>query len=722
MTGPINRLQNLLSIVLMVVSLNIGAQIDNSRLDQFYRSDHMPNELNRDNYERLKDTYREYIKVNGNRRGFDEEKFVYEYNYFLDRINRSGNVFYGDEISSYVNEIKDQILKINNINLVVTVYVTDYVDLNAFTNDFGNIYVNIATIAKLNSEQELMVVIAHEIGHVILKHSRKSEFYSNEIDENVSINKEEGVFKIHAFSRENEIEADSIAHQLLKNYVSKESFYAVLSRLEYAENPTYDGEVDLSLLAPNNSVMLKFILEKYASLTNLPKPYQIDTDSLSTHPSIEERILFSNAFFEHNSISISYYEPLRNYSEIKFLASNVLLNSYIENEKFVEALDLVLKLRSKEDSNWLIYQQSKLLTLIVQEKYNQSLYDLLDINIACNDDHFIRFKQFVKVLSKIDFNILAYDYHKKATNLNSEIQKEWIFQYLYGKNEKLFIIDTISNVVRYNEWTEDLSQMDSLINDSIEINLNEVLDSLNILSSCYTPPSKTSHLLEKFLKENTISKQEEEFISKYHEKKKLLEKNISSQGDIFLHPAYAAELYHHGIFQKSKNFDHTKKAVLIQSDNLYFLSKDKNQFSLHYKKSLKLNARLKDLSQRYNSFSEDYSLSSSSNTTVKDNYIHKVLMLWIFQNTEENKLNYSTVEDEIQRYLISQNVEYIVYRLSILNRNKGKGRKFNINYYEIYFDVNSKGIVYIAKIGSKQFPDRFQIEQMVYLSELNKKL
>jgi hypothetical protein len=189
----------------VLVTWTTIAQIEDPQLKQFYQSDFEPKELNSNNFERLKETYKEYLSVNGNKRNFDEEQFVYEYNYFLDRINRSGNVFYGDEISIYVNSLKDQLLKKNNLDLSIHVYVTDYVDLNAFTNDFGNIYINIATIAKLDSEEELMIIMAHEIGHVILRHSRQTEFHKHKIDKSVDVNQVEGVFQIHAFSREKEI-------------------------------------------------------------------------------------------------------------------------------------------------------------------------------------------------------------------------------------------------------------------------------------------------------------------------------------------------------------------------------------------------------------------------------------------------------------------------------------------------------------------------------------
>jgi hypothetical protein len=708
----------------VLVTWTTIAQIEDPQLKQFYQSDFEPKELNSNNFERLKETYKEYLSVNGNKRNFDEEQFVYEYNYFLDRINRSGNVFYGDEISIYVNSLKDQLLKKNNLDLSIHVYVTDYVDLNAFTNDFGNIYINIATIAKLDSEEELMIIMAHEIGHVILRHSRQTEFHKHKIDKSVDVNQVEGVFQIHAFSREKEIEADSIAHQLLNGVVSGETFHSVMERLEFSENPSYAGKVDLSLLAPSNPDYSQFLTDQYNQDLKLPLPFKVENDSLSTHPSIGERIKFSDNYFKTNSTITAVYKTLRDYSEVKSLASKVLVNSYVQGGYFIEALDLILKLRSAIDSDWLTYKQSQVMTLITQHKYFQGINDLIDINIACNDDDFIRFKQFIKTLSKVDFNIICYDYQKNIDSSKFDFkdnQEEWAFQFLYDNNQSFFIIDTVANQTQFTAWNADLNDTDWLIVDSLETELKDILDSLNILSSLYGQPQNSSDLLKGFLSSNTISERELDFIKFYEAKLERQKTNILSNMDIFLHPSLAAERYHRGTFDRSSSFDPDKKSVLIQSDNLFFVSKDQRAFTLDYKKSLRLNSRLFDLSKRYNSFSADYSLSSSTSTSVFDNYLHKVALTWIFENSGSTGLKYSKVEDEIQKYLISDNIEYTVYRLSILNRNKGKGRKFNLNYYEIYFDFNSRGVVYVAKVGSKQFPDRFQIEQMVYLSELNKK-
>lgn len=717
--------QNIItSIGIFLLAFSVSSQVEDPELSQFYHSDFEPIELNRDNFERLKTTYKEYIEANGNKRNFDEEKFVYEYNYFLDRINRSGNVFYGDEISAYVNSLKDKILLKNELDLSIQVYVTDYVDLNAFTNDFGNVYINIATIAKMNSELELMIILAHEIGHVILHHSREKEFYSKVITKNVDINEDESVFRIHSFSREKELEADSIALKLLDGIVTKRDFDGVFSNLEHSENPAISDPIDFSDLAPMNSKMFDFLVEMSQTDVQLPMPLDQKNDSLSTHPSIQSRIDFAEKHFEEKpSIDPSKF-PYKSYNEVKHLSSKVLLNSYIENGAYIEALFLTLQLRNRLDSKYLLYKQSQIMTLLVQEKYSENFIDQIELNLACSDTNYMRFKQCIRSISKLDWNILTYDFHQNNEQLDKstkDSREEWAFHFLYDNNSAIFESDSTGKISEYAVWDEELSATSWLSSVSESVEFLNIIDSLGFSKNLYAQAKDSSQLLKDFLNQRVLSEREQGFIETYKTRIDLRENNISTNGAIFLHPAWAAGLYHRGIFEKSKDFDPSKKTALIQSDNLFFESKDLRQYNFNYKKSLKLNSQLRDVSKRYNTFAADYSLSSGGNTSVLDNYLHKLIMTWIFENSESTELHYSRVEDEIQKYLLGENIDYIVYRLSILNRNRGSGRKFNLNYYELYFDVNSRGIVYVAKIGSKQFPDRFQIEQMVYLSELNKK-
>lgn len=707
----------LILLLFTVVNGTIG-QTEDPELIQFYRSDFKPNELNRDNYERLKETYRSYIDANGNQRGFDEEQFVFEYNYFLDRINRSGNVFYGDELSKYLNDIKDRILRANNLDVNIAVYLTDYSELNAFTNDFGNIYVNIATLAKLDSEEELTIILAHEIGHVLLKHSRRGEFYRSDIQSSLEISQEEQSFRIHSFSRDNEIEADSKAHDLLENLVGVKHYKELMYKLEYSENPPFVDEVNYSLLSSGNQSFDAYLHAQFVKTVELPEPIDIRNDSLSTHPTIKDRLEFSNKFFEEKGEDGVVFTPIRAYEEVKVLACKVLLNSYVSQGEFADALYLILSLRERHDSNWLLYKQSQVMTLFSQSKYSESPEDHIAVNLSSNDDGFRAFKQHLYAMSALDFNLLNIDFQKSQGATNEKLVG-WTTYNLYANNKYLFYQDSLTNEFSLSKWNEGLMEASNTVLE-IPSALRKSLDSIGVLKSIYMMPTNERLLLKSYLLDESLNDAQKEAVNTLSSIAIKQFDTASVYFGLFIHPEAAAEIFHRGKFSKANSFDPKKKSVLIQSDNLFFDSEDGYNFDFNYSKSLKLNAQLSDLSERYNSFSADYSLTSNANTSVLDNYLHKTILSWVTENIGSEELRYSRVEDEVQTFLLDEGIEYVVYRMSILNRNKGKGRKFNINYYELYFELNSGSLVYVAQIGSKQFPDRFQIEQMVYLSELNK--
>jgi hypothetical protein len=141
-------------------------------LSQFYSSSHPHSSLSTSSKDRLDSLYTAYLKEhhieedNGT-----YEDFIYDYNFFLEKLNKSGKVFSGDELTVYLNGLKDELLASHPKKESIKVYTTNFDQLNAFTNDFGNVYVNVATIAKMDSEMKLRVILAHEIAHVLMRHS-----------------------------------------------------------------------------------------------------------------------------------------------------------------------------------------------------------------------------------------------------------------------------------------------------------------------------------------------------------------------------------------------------------------------------------------------------------------------------------------------------------------------------------------------------------------------
>lgn len=94
----------------------------------------------------------------------------------------------------------------------------------------------------------MLIILAHEIGHILSHHSRETELYSRVVKDKIDLNQEESVFQLHAFSRSHEISADSIAHVLLKGVVLESDFINLFDKLKYSENPAYSGPVNFNYL------------------------------------------------------------------------------------------------------------------------------------------------------------------------------------------------------------------------------------------------------------------------------------------------------------------------------------------------------------------------------------------------------------------------------------------------------------------------------------------
>lgn len=81
------------------------------------------------------------------------------------------------ELSTYLNGIRQRLLSNSGFTDVPgDVFVEANQEINANTTAGGNIYLYMGLISKLESEDEVAAVIAHELGHVLLKHYESGVF------------------------------------------------------------------------------------------------------------------------------------------------------------------------------------------------------------------------------------------------------------------------------------------------------------------------------------------------------------------------------------------------------------------------------------------------------------------------------------------------------------------------------------------------------------------
>ncbi|MFT4601787.1 MAG: hypothetical protein ACI857_001970 [Arenicella sp.] len=700
----------------------------NSDLDQFYRSTYAPNELNRNSAETISQLYKDFRNNHKETRNeIDEKKFVYENNYFLDHLNRSGKIFYGDEISAYLNELKDWIIEDSNLKSRVKVYLTDYAYLNAFTNDFGNIYVNIASVAKLNSEEELLFLLAHEISHVMLEHSYNREAYIVALEKSdFELDNDLANFKVHSFSRKNELQADSMAHILLEGRVSPFHESELMYALKNSENPAIVGGVNLDLLigkkSPENAVLHDLWEGLEVEITESSE----GNDSLKTHPSIEKRIEQIDTY-DLDSLAIESYESIGEFDKFKELSQKVLLNTYIESDMFVEGLHLVLKMREVNPKDpFLVQNQLKILTLIAQKKYDlfetAQFYD--GYNGQCDDLDYLRLRKFIYTLNEVDWNIICMNYVERISgdlnNLNDLQSRTYEVQYkLFTFNNKgLFFTDS-SGIKKYYE--ADYIELSPKFNlDTLEIIVT--IDSLLKEDQNYVEKSDSSCLIAEYVRSHTLDEYHLSLLNQFDADTSINDKMVDpSDLRILIHPAWASKRFKRGEIHKANNFDPSKKVLLFESSVYYFKSEHQRSFEIDYEKTVELESQLEEITKKYSQYYQlNENEGSNNKVTVKDSYTNKIIQIWIQDRISASENTYSRVDEQFQEFVLNKNIEYLAFTICLVNRNTGRGTKYNLNYYEIYFDIKNQGVCYISKIGSRHNPDIYQLEQLVYLSNISK--
>jgi hypothetical protein len=716
------------SLLLVLILLGMGSNYSRGQnLDQFYYSTFEPDELNISSADRIKKYYDNYLK-NGENDSLDEKLFVYQNNYFLDQLNRSGSVFYGDEISAYLNRLKDWILEDTQLEGEFKIYLTNYPTLNAFTNDFGNIYVNITSLAKLENEEELLFLLAHEISHGLLEHTYKSELYNQSISsEEWEQDVNSANFKTHAFSRKSELEADSLALSLLKNKVPLSSDISLLEKLKHSNNPVFSGEIDMSLLIDSTTSSYESMRSYWEELNiEIKHTEEVVSDSFLTHPSIEARIQSLN----ENSLSIINqvsYQATGEFNYMKGLASLVLVSSYMEYKMYTEALDLILKLRKNQsDNEFLIETQVKVMVLLSQQKYRDEIEDKL-LNLygaSSNDSDFLKFRYFIFSISNLDFSIMTLNFIRSNSidfiKSNSVLYKrpyDYCYQQLIRQHTNLIATDSLDR--KYYSY-----EVDSTVEETPEkASIYALLDSLLDSDFTYIFYNDSSYLVNYFAEDNTIDPYHETLISGLASGEEKVESGAipSNELTILIHPNRATKYFRRGKFNKSSSFDPNAKAILFENYCYYLNSENRQDFNIDYEKTVELESEIERIQKDYTHYYNSDSLGVNKQITVKENYISKIIQIWMDDQLEGQNYVYSRVDEQFQEFVVANNIDYLVFTACIVNDNKGLGRRNNLNYYEVYFDIKNGGIAYISKIGSKYKPTKYQLEQLVYLSNYKKR-
>lgn len=723
------------SIFFITFCITIFCQTE-QRLNQFYNSNLPVSQLNNSSVERLDSIWIDYKKKNeitsNNEKPIKE--FVYKHNFFLENLNKSGRVFYGDEISKYLNLIKDNILINHPRKNEIKVLLTNFTQLNAFTNDFGTIYVNIATVAKLENEIELYALLAHEISHVLSRHSFKIENKDNSL----SKDKFDGINEVneldyHKFSQKQELEADSLAYILLKDIgLNISNLESLFDKLQHSNNPIFETPININNLSKTNNYYSTEYL-KNLHLKNKDTNYVnriIKNDELTTHPSVEQRLQLYRKILKSDSTSAkNTINSSSTFVKCKELASLVLVQTLLSEHSYIESLYLVEQLLTlTPNNNYLIKIRLKLLLLITQSKYLNTEQNIVnEFGNSCSNKDYLLFRNCILQIPALEMNMLTIlelkGNSESGDSLYFKRLLSFSYQFLYKYNTTLFKniegnLTLIKNL-NYKDFSYAFNMEKVRTTEQNKLLKEDEKKGFLVIDEYHQDSILAKTFITEFKDQNLFN----DAILDYKKRRTLFENMLTlDQLAIDFDPEKSYVKYKNGKFIAFKNIPSSVITALIQSDTYCFF-KTKRSDEIYYEQSLFYENMITNLINKNQIYSIDLSNKYQKNKpiTVADNHSHHLLSSWIGECLNFSDLVYSVLDEEFSTFILNLKVDYLVYNLNLVNFNPFT-KTYQTLFYEIYFDVNTMGIAYVSVISGNKKPNERILKEYFNLSKKGKTL
>lgn len=277
-----------------------------------------------------------------------KKKFVLESTFSLDDFLASGSVLFNDEVSVYLDQVLQEIVKpYPDLKKQIRVYAVKSSSVNAFTTNNGLIFVNLGLLARLKNEAQLAFVLSHEVVHYQKKHVINSYVTNVEIERGSGdyrkLSVSEKGFAKSTYSKELESEADLAGSMIYtRSSYSKDSIDQVFDVLKSADFPLYWGQFHKDALEVGEYIFPDSLALREIKTITVDEDYD---DSNSSHPNIKKRreAVRKKLKDEHGGEDFKV-------SEVRFhLAQKIarfeLCRQFLLEHRYAESLALVMSLQ-----------------------------------------------------------------------------------------------------------------------------------------------------------------------------------------------------------------------------------------------------------------------------------------------------------------------------------------------------------------------------------------
>lgn len=351
---------------------------------------------------------------------FDQREFLIMTRYSIDALLQSGTVLFGDEITSYVENVAHKILESKPaLKSELRFYVVRSNEANAFSTDQGIIFVTTGFISRIESEAQLAFVLAHEISHYTEKHVvkgfvwQKNEQYSNTWLRQMSI-----------YSKDKELEADRLGMELYRKAgYGKDEIKGVFQMLSISHLPFMNEVITQQYFETD-----KLKLEKGLFIDTVAyeiKNHEDESDSLSSHPnSLKRQMEIEKLINESSGVwgtAIQFFGTDK-FNYIQQIARFEYVRNAVLNANYAESLYSIYLLE-KEVPNSIYLDRLKAQTWLGLYRYSDaSEFSSQIISEEYYEGEIAKVYDFLKNLSFSQLKIVAlrYLYDIKQKNVEDK--------------------------------------------------------------------------------------------------------------------------------------------------------------------------------------------------------------------------------------------------------------------------------------------------------------
>lgn len=390
--------------------------------------------------------------------------------------SKSFSIIKDAEIENLLHDYTHDLIEIGLNNRTSNIYIVSDPSINAFVVPNGDIYINVGLLYYADTPNEVISIIAHEIGHVINNHHitrsieldtlRKKQSISQILGIGVGItgmmNESDTLSNLGPsislsgsgiairdylkYSRTQEYDADMMAIKLMDSI--GQSSIGLISILEKINNQMQIDRTDINPLDMTHafpSDRINLIREKIYSQKS--SSIRDSKDLISRHNFMRAKIIgYMNLpnVFDSNSIYFKYQKSIRLYKNGKLDDALLILNDLNDKIESIYFTELIAQIYFEKKQYNIALEY---INRAIAKDENESQFSILKAMILLEMDGMENIEESINILNS----------HVSDSNQNAQIY--WHLSQAYFKIENIGMADL--NIAKYYTIT---NQNDRAIN------------------------------------------------------------------------------------------------------------------------------------------------------------------------------------------------------------------------------------------------------------------